>query len=150
MAKIAEKAIDTLRENKKLEVAKNRPIKTALEHLEENETLEFSAGGDTVVSLSASDAPRFDFTEAEEEHRTFSEHFIINGFVKKPYGWEIKLVAVDKKTKPRTIWALSKLDPKTNLRLFTLADSGEPEYLTVEAVMLRQKITEAYITKVGE
>lgn len=61
----------------------------------------------------------------------------------------MKLKATDIKFKPRQFWALSKLAPEDNMKMFGYADNADIKKITVSIVKNRDKIKEAYITAIS-
>lgn len=147
--KIATDAIDLLKENKKLEVSKNRPIKNALAILKENEELEISNSTTTPITYKKEDIDKFEYDEEEDDTtHTYKETFIIKGFTKEHYGWNIKIEFTDGSHKPKTFWANSKLLPADNIKLFQNADNGTNRKLEVVVVKNKDKVKEAYISNI--
>lgn len=147
---VAHKAIDTLMMDKKLEASKNKPINQALSTLKEGEALSISSGVSSPETYQAIDADRFAYNEEEDDTNIeMSENFTIIGFEKKSYGWDLKLKAVSKETKPRSFLATSKLTPLENIKLFEAADKNEIKNLNAVVVINRDKIKEAYITAIN-
>ncbi|RXJ81041.1 hypothetical protein [Arcobacter sp. F2176] len=144
---IASNAIDILKENKKLEVRKNRPIKTAIEMLSTNEELEIQTDETKKELYNETDAEKFAYDEEEKDTITkYNESFNIKGFTKETYGWNIKIESHNKEMKPKTFWATSKLLPENNIKLFEDADNNKARKLEVTVVKNKGKVTEAYIT----
>lgn len=147
---VANKAIDALIIDKKLETAKNKPINQILSKLEEGESLSISGNGKKPEIYKASDASKFSYNdEVDDININLTEDFTITGFEKKSYGWDLHLKAISKQTKPRSFWATSKLTPADNIKLFHAADKGETKNLSAVVVMNRDKIKEAYITAIN-
>lgn len=148
---VANKAIDALMIDKKLEASKNKPINQILSKLEEGETLEIGEKGKEPARYKAADVSKFSYNdEVDDTNINLTEDFAITGFEKKPYGWDLHLKAISKKTKPRSFWATSKLSPDDNIKLFHAADKGETKKISAVIVMNRDKIKEAYITSINQ
>lgn len=143
---IATDAIELLKSNKKLEVAKNRPIKQAISMLTEKDTLEFLSEEEQMPSYTQKDEESFSFNEEEDDVTTTHKGiFAIKGFTKETYGWNIKVESSLKTCKPRTFWAVSKLDPRKNIELFKNADDNTSRELEIVLVKNRNLLKEAYI-----
>lgn len=146
---VANNAIDTLRDNRKLELRKNRPIKQAIEMLSEEDELEIKNDTQILDTYSKDDSSKFIYDEEENDvTNTYTDTFLIKGFTKEAYGWNIKIQSTNKEAKPRSFWATSKLLPKNNIELFKHADDGTTLKLKVAVVKNKGKIKEAYISDI--
>lgn len=142
---VALKAIEALSKNRKIEVAKNRPMRNAIALLGANEALEVSD-----VDITTEDIEEYNYSEEVDDITVvITDNFTIHGFEKKAFGWEMKLKATDIKSKPRQFWALSKLTPEDNMKMFGYADNADVKKITVSIVKNRDKIKEAYITVIS-
>ena len=146
---VANNAIDTLRDNRKLELRKNRPIKQAIEMLSDEDELEIKNDTQILDTYSKDDSSKFIYDEEENDvTNTYTDTFLIKGFTKEAYGWNIKIQSTNKEAKPRSFWATSKLLPKNNMELFKHADDGTTLKLIVAVVKNKGKIKEAYISDI--
>lgn len=147
---IAKESIQLLKENKKLELRKNRPMKQAIEMLSEEDELEIKNDSQSLDTYSKDDSSKFIYDEDENDiPSTYTDTFIIKGFTKEAYGWNIKIQSTNKEAKPRSFWATSKLLPENNIKLFQHADDGTTLKLKVAVVKNKGKIKEAYISDIA-
>jgi len=143
---VAKKSIEILENNKKLEAAKNKPIKQAIDSLQDGEAL--SIGEER---YTATDSVSFAYNEeVDDVVLEFIDDFMVTGFEKRVYGWDLHLKAQSKDAKPKVFWATSKVAPNENMKLFTSADKGDIRKLKVSMVKNKDKIKEAYIINIED
>ena len=145
---VATKAIEALGKKPKLEKAKNKPMKEALEMLAPGDTLKIHTekAAAPAVEYNSNDVSKFDYIEEfEETTSTLTDTFEVKAFEVIQDGWRIKL----RSTLLNTFHAISQLDPKDNTKLFQAADDKEKINLSVRLIRQGKEIKEAYIQSIS-
>ncbi len=138
---MAKKSIELLSADKKLEAAKNKPIKQILDSLSEDEYLLVEG-----ARYTQADSDKFSYADdADDVTIDMTDDFKVTGFEKRSYGWDLHLKAESKDVKPKSFWATSRVAPLENIKLFESADRGDAKKLKISMTKNRDKIKEAYI-----